>query len=653
MTFDNVLVRMRIPMLLLVPMLFAACAGSQVRPQAPAPLPAPAGPTSAASTSPSPTTIAHFAESSGAAAKFVDPQRKEKILAAVPQLEHHFAELATKAKYPGLVAGLVVDGEMVWWKGYGVRDVDSKQPVDADTVFRLASLTKSFTGMALLQLRDEGKLSLDDPAQKYLPELAGLVYPTRDAPPITLRMLLTHLGGLPHDPPVPEFADRTPSDEEILKSLQGLRLDATPNVEPAYSNLGFQLAGMVVARVSGMPYRDYLVSHVLRPLGMTSTGFDPDESRVASGYLWDRENLTHPKRIPLGANPAGGLFSTVRDLARYAAFQVSAWPPRDDPDDGPLRRSSLREAQQMSSWWGLQVGQRALGQPPRATANGYGFGWVRDETCDFDTVVWHNGALSDGYHSALYMLPDRGVAIVALGNSFDDPQELERGVMDGLRMLDASGALAKRVLEPTPDLLAARVSLLALTVNWDDARASNLFTPEVASALPRIHDHFVKDKTEVGACHVTSTKVDDRLHMRWEMACEHGGQRFFMGLSAEGKRVNDMEHFNSVPPDARLSAAAARLASLVQRWDDKAYGAMATPSVDRPSVKAAFAEATTAHGSCKVDHSGKDGDKTHARFALTCARGGPLELQAALDDKSGKVLDVKLAAPAEEGKKCP
>lgn len=638
--------------MLLVPMLFAACAGSPARPQAPAPLPAPPA-AAAASSSPAPATIVHFAETSGAAPKFVDPQRKEKILAAVPQLEHHFAELATKAKYPGFAVGLVVDSELVWSKGYGVRDVDSKQPFDADTVSRLASLTKSFTGMAVLQLRDEGKLSLDDPAQKYLPELAGLVYPTRDAPLITIRMLLTHLGGLPHDPPVPELGDRAPTDEEILKSLQGLRLDLTPDVAPSYSNLGFELAGMIVSRVSGMPYRDYMLSHVLRPLGMTSTGFDPDASRVATGYMWDRENLTHPKRIALGANPAGGLFSTVRDLARYAAFELSAWPARDDADDGPLRRSSLREAQQVASWWGFQVRPRALGQPARATASGYGFGWVRDETCDFDSVVWHNGSLSDGYHSALYMLPDRGVAIVSLANSVDMPQDLEEGVLEGLRLLDGAGAIAKRVLQPTPDLLAARESLLALTVHWEDARATSVFAPEVASALPRIHEHFEKDKTEVGACHVTSTDVDDSLHMRWEMACDHGGQRFFMGLTSDGKRISDMLHFNSVPPDARLSAAAARLASLVQRWDDKAYDAMAAPSVDRPGVKAAFVEAAASHGSCKVDHAGKEGDKTHADFALTCARGAPLQLHAALDEKSGKVVDVKLAPPAEEGKKCP
>jgi hypothetical protein len=141
--------------------------------------------------------------------------------------------------------------------------------------------------------------------------------------------------------------------------------------------------------------------------------------------------------------------------------------------------------------------------------------------------------------------------------------------------------------------------------------------------------------------------------MHWDMTCEHGWQRFELGLMADGKRMASMLHYNHLPPDARLAAAASRLASLVPRWDDRAYDAVAMPSDDRPKVKAAFVEAAAAHGSCTVDHAEKDGDKTHARFALACTRGGPLELRAALDDKSGRVSEVTLGAPAEEGKKCP
>jgi CubicO group peptidase (beta-lactamase class C family) len=182
----------------------------------------------------------------------------------------------------------------------------------------------------------------------------------------------------------------------MLKSVQGMVLDAAPDVRSAYSNLGFELAGMIVTRVSGEPYRAYLTSHVLQPLGMISTGFEPTAGRLASGYRLERDALKHPQLLRLGAmDPAGGLFSTVRDLARYAAFQLEAWPPRDDADTGPLRRSSVREAQRMATWWGLRVFPRMLGKAQRASANGYGFGWVAEETCEWDHVVWHNGGLSE------------------------------------------------------------------------------------------------------------------------------------------------------------------------------------------------------------------------------------------------------------------
>jgi CubicO group peptidase (beta-lactamase class C family) len=606
---------------------------------------------------PAPVATTLFADPAIPPPAFADPARKTKLLAVVPQLEGHFAELATQSHLPGLAVGLVIDGEMVWSKGYGVRNIDSKEPVDADTVFRLGSISKSFTGMAVLQLRDAGKLSLDDPAQKYVPELAGLVYPTRDAPPITIRHLLTHQAGLPHDPPVTIDETHSPSDDDALRSLQGMMLDAPPNVRSAYSNLGFELAGMIVSRVSGVPYREYVASHILRPLGMTSSGFEPDMTRLATGYVFsgkDGKDLKHPGLLRLGVmDPAGGLFSTVRDLARYAAFELSAWPARDDADDGPLRRSSVREAQRMAVWWALNVFPRKVGKSQRATANGYGFGWVAEETCDWDTAVWHNGGLSDGYHSVAFMLPEQGVAIVALTNVADEAQVLDQAVRDGARLLAASGALAKRAAQPTQAELAARDAVVALRNGWNDELAARTFSADAASALPQLKDDFAKDTKEHGACHAESTTAVDRSTLRWEMACERGGQSLTIALGAKDGRIATINGDDNFPPDPRLAAAGARLASLVQRWDDKVYDGLAAASLVRAATKAAFADAGAAHGSCKLDHAEKAGDKTHARFALNCARGGPLELRATLDDASGKVSDAMLLAPSEEGKKCP
>ena len=134
---------------------------------------------------------------------FADPERKQKLAAAFPEIEKLFK--ASAERMPGAVMGIIVDGELVWVKTAGVREASptaaEANKVTPETVFRIASMTKSFTAMAILKLRDEGKLSLDDPAARYVPELANLSYPTSDSPVITIRHLLTHSEGFPEDNP--------------------------------------------------------------------------------------------------------------------------------------------------------------------------------------------------------------------------------------------------------------------------------------------------------------------------------------------------------------------------------------------------------------------------------------------------------------------
>jgi CubicO group peptidase (beta-lactamase class C family) len=128
-------------------------------------------------------------------AEFADPNRRSKLATAFPEIDRLFAEFAERTHVPGAAWGLLVDGELVHAGATGVRELASKSRVDADTVFRIASMTKSFTAMAILKLRDEGKLSLDDPAERHVPELKSLRYPTTDSPRITIRHLLTHSEG--------------------------------------------------------------------------------------------------------------------------------------------------------------------------------------------------------------------------------------------------------------------------------------------------------------------------------------------------------------------------------------------------------------------------------------------------------------------------
>ena len=143
--------------------------------------------------------------------QFSDPDRRAKLGTAFADIDRMFAEFAKTAHVPGAAWGIVIDGELAHSGAAGVREVATNAPVDADTVFRIASMTKSFTAMSILKLRDEGKLSLDDPAERYVPELKGLRYPTTDSPRITIRHLLTHSEGFPEDNP---WGDQQLSESE-------------------------------------------------------------------------------------------------------------------------------------------------------------------------------------------------------------------------------------------------------------------------------------------------------------------------------------------------------------------------------------------------------------------------------------------------------
>src|SRR3954470_21715188 len=211
--------------------------------------------------------------------RFVDPQRRVKLERAFPDIDRLFAQYATDAHVPGAAWGIIVDGELAHTGTAGYRDVPSKAPVTPDTVFRIASMTKSFTAMAVLELRDEGKLSLDDPAEKYVPELTALVYPTTDSPKLTVRHLLSHAEGFPEDNPWgdQQLAD---SDEQLSALITaGIPFSNAPAVAYEYSNFGFAILGRLVANVSRggraetptAAYTKYVTEHVLKPLGMVST----------------------------------------------------------------------------------------------------------------------------------------------------------------------------------------------------------------------------------------------------------------------------------------------------------------------------------------------------------------------------------------------
>ena len=227
---------------------------------------------------------------------------------------------------PGLSIAVLYDQEVVWSEGYGYSDVEKKKPATPSTIYRIGSITKLFTSTAILQLRDAGKLRLDDPVALHLPWFR-IPNPYPDAPEITIRHLLTHTSGLPREAAFPYWTDHVfPTRDELAEGVLGQEALNPPETIYHYSNLGMSLLGEIVTVVSGQPWADYVQESILRPLGMSSSSTNPGEKllpRLATAYLIED---AHGKREVMdyyeaGAiAPAGGIVSTVEDLGRFASL---------------------------------------------------------------------------------------------------------------------------------------------------------------------------------------------------------------------------------------------------------------------------------------------------------------------------------------------
>src|SRR6187549_2538669 len=183
---------------------------------------------------------------SGTSAHAQTATTEAKVYAKVDEI---FADYALDNHIPGVVYGVVAHGELVYVRGIGVQDLESKRPVTADTLFRIASMTKAFTALTILKLRDEGKLELDAPAEKYIAEMRGWKYPTQDSPRIRVRDLLNHTAGFVTDDP---WGDRqTPMPEAEFTRLlrEGVPFTRAPGIAWEYSNLGYALLGRVITNV--------------------------------------------------------------------------------------------------------------------------------------------------------------------------------------------------------------------------------------------------------------------------------------------------------------------------------------------------------------------------------------------------------------------
>jgi CubicO group peptidase (beta-lactamase class C family) len=364
------------------------------------------------------------------------------------EIDAAYTAFAQQEQLSGLAAGIVQDGRLVHVTTIGLADREAERAVGRETAFRIASMTKNMTALAILSLRDQGRLALDAPLAEYVPQFAKVRPATLDSRPVSVRDLLTHVAGFVTDDP---WGDRvlgmTPAELDQLMAT-GQLFARPPGLAFEYSNLGYALLGRVLSNVSGEPYQAYMRRTFLEPLGMARTTFDALEASrhdFAWGYrlddgAWSRERLEPDGEV--GA--MGGLATTVPDYARYVAFLLGAWPARDDAETGPVRRSSVRE---LALWTAPPflpeaVEGRALAGST-AVGSAYGYGLMHSTDGLLGMRLHHSGGLP-GYGSHVLMLPQRGWGVFAFANGTYAPMSrITLRVAEMLHVAADRPALAK------------------------------------------------------------------------------------------------------------------------------------------------------------------------------------------------------------------
>lgn len=401
---------------------------------------------------------------------------RRRIDSVMPVTDSIFARFARQNKLPGMIYGVVMDGKLIHTFSQGVTDVKKSLPVNTQSAFRIASMTKSFTAMAVLKLRDEGKLNLDDPIAKYIPEMKGQKYLTSDAPLITVRHLLSHAAGFPEDNP---WGDRqlAVSDSDMLKMIKkGISFSNSPGPYFEYSNMGYAILGYLIKVISGESYENYINKNIFLPLGMTHTFWEYNKvppEQFAHGYRWLNNTYVEQPVLLSGAYGAmGGIITSMEDYAKYVAFHLSAWPPSDGKETGPVKRSTLREMHHMWSVGQVQARFRYASGRVCPTVVGYGYGLRIVQDCQNRVMLGHSGGLP-GFGSDWKILPDYGIGIISFGNVTYSPNS---GI--NTQVLDTIVALAHlnpRAIPASAILEERKNQLVKLLPDWKDAPATGIF----------------------------------------------------------------------------------------------------------------------------------------------------------------------------------
>ena len=397
---------------------------------------------------------------------FDQDDRLAKIKNHKQEFQKMIEDHVEEAHIPGVTFGLVVDNELVLTHSTGLADIENEIPASTKIAFRIASMSKSFTAMAILILRDQGKLALHEPVEKYIPAMSKLTYLTNDATPIDIENLLTMTAGFPEDNP---WGDRQLDEpDQMLLDLinKGIPFSNIPSFEYEYSNTGYAILGYIISQVSGQSYQEYIREHIFDPLGMENTYWEIDSvptNELAIGYRWEDGKWKLEPMLHDGSYGAmGGLITTIEDFSKYVCFHLSAWPPRNEDDNGPVKRSTLREMHQ-AQFGRLYAKAKDWNGEICPQMSGYGYGLGIHQSCDGIKRVRHGGALP-GFGSNFVFFPEFGLGLMAFGNlTYTSPYPIQSIKKLIFETLD----LKPRIL-PVSDILKQRKDqVVELIQRWD------------------------------------------------------------------------------------------------------------------------------------------------------------------------------------------
>lgn len=358
-----------------------------------------------------------------------------------PDLQARLVSFLEQHRLPGGVAGVVRGDELTWLSSAGFACIAAGTAADPAMLYGIASITKTFTGTAIMQLRDAGRLDLDDPAVRWLPELRSLANPFGAAETVTIRRMLSHESGLASVPPGTDWSVPAYQGDpgQTLRLAAEIPVQFPPHAQHNYSNLAYQWLGEIITRVSGTPYPRYIREAILDPLGMTATGFQPlpaeMSARCATGYEWHAlSDYLDPAPPMPPAWAEGGLWSCAEDLARWVSFQLRAYTE-------PAATAVVLDAASL----------RAMHKPrylaDERWTQAWGMSWCGTRR---DDTIWigHSGGIP-GFTSAICFNPAAQIGAVALFNG--------SGITGDLAMDLAALAREQAGNPPSPSALPAPV----------------------------------------------------------------------------------------------------------------------------------------------------------------------------------------------------